>query len=88
MVREDEIPYLDAGFAERWDARTLTAVGVLGTFQLVRATDVVLDPDELEPREGDFAEPDDAGLLDAVDVWCEDLLDQLPDTPCPRWPPN
>ncbi|WP_330261717.1 sacsin N-terminal ATP-binding-like domain-containing protein [Streptomyces sp. NBC_00539] len=83
VVREDEIPYLDAGFAERWDARTLTAVGVLGTFQLVRATDVVLDPDELEPREGDFAEPDDAGLLDAVDVWCEDLLDQLPDTPLP-----
>ncbi|GHB43034.1 hypothetical protein GCM10010347_10210 [Streptomyces cirratus] len=83
VVREDEIPYLDAGLAERWDAETLTAVGVLGTFQLVRATDVVLDPDELEPREGDFAEPDDAGLLDAVDVWCEDLLDQLPDTPLP-----
>ncbi|MFF1559924.1 sacsin N-terminal ATP-binding-like domain-containing protein [Streptomyces sp. NPDC058279] len=83
VIREDEIPYLDPGFAERWDARTLTAVGVLGTFQLVRATDVVLDPDELEPRDGDFAEPDDAGLLDAVDVWCEDLLDQLPDTPLP-----
>ncbi|MFJ6719695.1 sacsin N-terminal ATP-binding-like domain-containing protein [Streptomyces sp. NPDC091259] len=83
VIREDEIPYVDAGFAERWDAETLAAVGVLGTFQLVRATDVVLDPDELEPREGDFAEPDDAGLLDAVDVWCEDLLDQLPDTPLP-----
>lgn len=83
VVREDEIPYLDAALAERWDARTLTAVGVLGTFQLVRATDVVLDPDELEPRDGDYAEPDDAGLLDAVDVWCEDVLDQLPDTPLP-----
>ncbi|MEU6894026.1 molecular chaperone Hsp90 [Streptomyces sp. NPDC046557] len=83
VIREDEIPYVDAGFAERWDAETLTAVGVLGTFQLVRANDVVLDPDELEPRDGDFAEPDDAGLLDAVDVWCEDLLDQLPDTPLP-----
>lgn len=83
VVREDEIPYVDAELVERWDGRTLTAVGVLATFQLVRATDVVLDPDELEPRDGDFAEPDDAGLLDAVDVWCEDLLDQLPDTPVP-----
>ncbi|MCX5198654.1 molecular chaperone Hsp90 [Streptomyces sp. NBC_00249] len=83
VVREDEIPYLDAGLAERWDADVLAACGVLTAFQLVRATDVVLDPDELEPRDGDFAEPDDAGLLDAVDVWCEDLLDQLPDTPVP-----
>ncbi|MFD8980695.1 sacsin N-terminal ATP-binding-like domain-containing protein [Streptomyces sp. NPDC059564] len=83
VIREDEVPYVDAELAARWDADTLTAVGVLATFQLVRATDVVLDPDELEPRDGDFAEPDDAGLLDAVDVWCEDLLDQLPDTPVP-----
>ncbi|MEU2833710.1 molecular chaperone Hsp90 [Streptomyces lavendulae] len=83
VLREDEIPYLDADLAERWDADVLAAVGVLTAFQLVRATDVVLDPDELEPRDGDFAEPDDAGLLDAVDVWCEDLLDQLPDTPVP-----
>ncbi|MBT2477722.1 molecular chaperone Hsp90 [Streptomyces sp. ISL-94] len=83
VVREDEIPYLDAELASRWDADTLTACGVLATFQLVRATDLVLDPDELEPREGDFAEPDDAGLLDAVDVWCEDVLDQLPDLPVP-----
>ncbi|MFJ8012662.1 sacsin N-terminal ATP-binding-like domain-containing protein [Streptomyces sp. NPDC096339] len=83
VIREDEVPYVDADLAARWDAGTLTACGVLATFQLVRATDVVLDPDELEPREGDFAEPDDAGLLDAVDVWCEDVLDQLPDTPVP-----
>ncbi|MFB6826008.1 sacsin N-terminal ATP-binding-like domain-containing protein [Streptomyces virginiae] len=83
VIREDEVPYVDADLAERWGAGPLTACGVLATFQLVRATDVVLDPDELEPREGDFAEPDDAGLLDAVDVWCEDVLDQLPDTPVP-----
>ncbi|RSS48203.1 molecular chaperone Hsp90, partial [Streptomyces sp. WAC07061] len=83
VLREDEVPYLDAEFAARWDADTLAACGVLTAFQLVRATDVVLDPDELEPREGDFAEPDDAGLLDAVDVWCEDLLDQFPDIPVP-----
>ncbi|MFD7033462.1 sacsin N-terminal ATP-binding-like domain-containing protein [Streptomyces sp. NPDC059917] len=83
VIREDEIPYVDGELAAKWGADTLAACGVLATFQLVRATDVVLDPDELEPREGDFAEPDDAGLLDAVDVWCEDLLDQLPETPLP-----
>ncbi|WP_327168280.1 sacsin N-terminal ATP-binding-like domain-containing protein [Streptomyces subrutilus] len=83
VLREDEVPYVDAELVDRWGAGPLTACGVLAEFQLVRATDVVLDPDELEPREGDFAEPDDAGLLDAVDVWCEDLLDQLPDTPVP-----
>ncbi|KPI14712.1 hypothetical protein OV450_2696 [Actinobacteria bacterium OV450] len=83
VIREDELPYVDGELAERWGAQPLTACGVLAAFQLVRATDVVLDPDELEPREGDFAEPDDAGLLDAVDVWCEDVLDQLPDTPLP-----
>ncbi|MGW5849247.1 sacsin N-terminal ATP-binding-like domain-containing protein [Streptomyces sp. NPDC055254] len=83
VVREDEIPYVDPELAERWGAGPLTACGVLADFQLVRATDVVLDPDEMEPREGDFAEPDDAGLLDAVDVWCEDVLDQLPELPVP-----
>ncbi|MGQ4438668.1 molecular chaperone Hsp90, partial [Streptomyces violaceoruber] len=66
-----------------WGPDPLAACGVLVTFALVRATDVVLDPDELEPREGDFAEPDDAGLLDAVDVWSEDVLDRFPDTPVP-----
>ena len=76
-------PSCDDELAERWGEQPLTACGVLATFALVRATDVVLDPDELEPRDGDFAEPDDAGLLDAVDVWCEDVLDQLPDTPVP-----
>ncbi|MFJ6798179.1 sacsin N-terminal ATP-binding-like domain-containing protein [Streptomyces sp. NPDC091268] len=83
VIRADEVPYVDEELFARWGAEPLTAVGVLAGFQLVRATDVVLDPDELEPREGDFAEPDDAGLLDAVDVWCEDVLDQLPDTPVP-----
>ncbi|TJZ52892.1 molecular chaperone Hsp90 [Streptomyces piniterrae] len=83
VIREGELPACDAELAERWGEQPLTAVGVLAGFALVRATDVVLDPDELEPREGDFAEPDDAGLLDAVDVWCEDILDALPDTPVP-----
>ncbi|MFI1399431.1 sacsin N-terminal ATP-binding-like domain-containing protein [Streptomyces sp. NPDC020681] len=83
VMSEDELALCDARLAERWGEQPLAACGVLANFTLVRATDVVLDPDELEPREGDFAEPDDAGLLDAVDVWCEDVLDRLPDTPVP-----
>ncbi|PKV86409.1 sacsin N-terminal ATP-binding-like domain-containing protein [Streptomyces sp. TLI_146] len=83
VIRPGELAEVDAELAGRWGAQPLAACGVLATFALVRATDVVLDPDELEPRDGDFAEPDDAGLLDAVDVWCEDVLDRLPHTPVP-----
>lgn len=83
VMREDELATVDAELADKWGEQPLAACGVLATFALVRATDVVLDPDELEPRDGDFAEPDDAGLLDAVDVWCEDILDRFPDTPVP-----
>lgn len=83
VMREDELAFIDAELAERWGEQPLAACGVLANFTLVRATDVVLDPDELEPRDSDFAEPDDAGLLDAVDVWCEDVLDRLPDVPVP-----
>ncbi|WNI23258.1 sacsin N-terminal ATP-binding-like domain-containing protein [Streptomyces sp. ITFR-16] len=83
VMREGELAHCDAELAGRWGEQPLTACGVLATFALVRATDVVLDPDELEPRDSDFAEPDDAGLLDAVDVWCEDILDRLPDSPVP-----
>ncbi|WP_406437189.1 molecular chaperone Hsp90 [Streptomyces sp. NBC_00631] len=83
VIREGELAAVDAELAEKWGEGPLAACGVLANFALVRATDVVLDPDELEPREGDFAEPDDAGLLDAVDVWCEDILDRFPETPVP-----
>ncbi|NJP99962.1 molecular chaperone Hsp90 [Streptomyces zingiberis] len=83
IIREGELAVCDAALAGRWGPQVLAAVGVQSTFALVRATDVVLDPDELEPREGDYAEPDDAGLLDSVDVWCEDVLDRLPDGPVP-----
>ncbi|MFF4834821.1 sacsin N-terminal ATP-binding-like domain-containing protein [Streptomyces sp. NPDC001315] len=83
VMREDELAFVDAELAEKWGEQPLAACGVLAGFALVRAEDIVLDPDELEPREGDFAEPDDAGLLDAVDVWCEDILDRFPDTPVP-----
>ncbi|MGW3665985.1 sacsin N-terminal ATP-binding-like domain-containing protein [Streptomyces sp. NPDC005141] len=83
IMREDELAFVDSELADRWGEQPLAACGVLAGFALVRATDVVLDPDELEPRDADFAEPDDAGLLDAVDVWCEDVLDRLPDSPVP-----
>lgn len=83
VMREDEVAAVDSELAGKWGPEPLAACGVLVTFALVRATDVVLDPDELEPREGDFAEPDDAGLLDAVDVWSEDILDRFPDSPVP-----
>ncbi|WP_432162858.1 sacsin N-terminal ATP-binding-like domain-containing protein [Streptomyces tendae] len=83
VMREEELAAVDAELAEKWGPEPLAACGVLVTFALVRATDVVLDPDELEPREGDFAEPDDAGLLAAVDVWGEDVLDRFPDSPVP-----
>ncbi|MET7610290.1 molecular chaperone Hsp90, partial [Streptomyces seoulensis] len=83
VIREGELAAVDAELAAKWGAQPLAACGVLADFALVRATDVVLDPDELEPRDSDFAEPDDAGLLDAVDVWSEDILDRFPDSPVP-----
>ncbi|MER7403992.1 molecular chaperone Hsp90 [Streptomyces sp. NPDC000070] len=83
VMREGELATVDAELAAKWGEQPLAACGVLVNFALVRATDVVLDPDELEPREGDFAEPDDPGLLDAVDVWAEDILDRFPDSPVP-----
>ncbi|MGR3870676.1 sacsin N-terminal ATP-binding-like domain-containing protein [Streptomyces graminifolii] len=83
VMREDELAFVDAELADRWGEQPLAACGVLATFALVRATDVVLDPDELEPRDSDFAEPDDPGLLDSVDVWSEDVLDRFPDSPVP-----
>jgi hypothetical protein len=83
VLREGELAAVDTALAGKWGEQPLTAVGVLATFALVRAADVVLDPDDLEPRDTDWAEPDDVGLLDAVDVWCEDVLDQLPETDVP-----
>ncbi|MFB7517721.1 sacsin N-terminal ATP-binding-like domain-containing protein [Streptomyces sp. NPDC056144] len=78
VIREGELAYADADLASRWGEQPLAACGVLANFTLIRATDLVLDPDEMDPREADYPEPDDAGLLEAVDVWCEDVLDRLP----------
>lgn len=83
VIREGELAPCDPALLDRWGAQPLTACGVMATFALVRADDVVLDPDELEPGEGVENWAEDIGLLDAVDVWCEDVLDQLPDTDVP-----
>lgn len=83
VIRPGELATCDPELVERWGEETLAAVGVLAGFTLVRATDVVLDPDELDPRDSDYPEPDDVGVLDAVDVWCEDLLDALEPSPVP-----
>ncbi|MGW4055438.1 sacsin N-terminal ATP-binding-like domain-containing protein [Streptomyces sp. NPDC004779] len=83
VMREGELAHVDAELAARWGEAPLAACGVLANFALVRAADLVLDPDDLEPRESDYPEPDDAGLLDAVDVWCEDVLDRLPEAVVP-----
>nr|WP_227870377.1 molecular chaperone Hsp90 [Streptomyces otsuchiensis] len=83
VIREGELASCARELADRWGEGPLTAVGVQAVFPLVRATDVVLDPDELVPGESEIPEPDDAGLLDAVDVWCEDTLDALPHAELP-----
>ncbi|WP_461110363.1 sacsin N-terminal ATP-binding-like domain-containing protein [Streptomyces calidiresistens] len=86
VIRDGELPLCDPELVERWGEGPLAAVGVQARFALHRAEDVVLDPDELVPedrRDPGYPEPDDLGLLDAVDVWCEDALDDLPDTPLP-----
>ncbi|MDT0268153.1 molecular chaperone Hsp90 [Streptomyces sp. DSM 44915] len=83
VIREHELLACDRDLADEWGESVLTAVGVQADFVLVRAADVVLDPDEMEPREGAFAEPDDLGLADSADVWCEDVLDALPPAALP-----
>ncbi|NJP67029.1 molecular chaperone Hsp90 [Streptomyces sp. ventii] len=83
VIREGELAACEQAFADRWGEGPLTAVGVQAGFPLVRAADVVLDPDELVPGDSEVPEPDDVGLLDAVEVWCEDLLDALPESDLP-----
>ncbi|GAB2880244.1 sacsin N-terminal ATP-binding-like domain-containing protein [Streptomyces mayteni] len=84
IIEPGELAAVDAELAERWGERPLTAVGVQADFALIRAADVVLDPDELaEERDAGYPEPDNLDLLDAVDVWCEDALDALPESGLP-----
>lgn len=91
VVRGGELAACDRELAGRWGEQPLTAIGVQADFALVRAAEVVLDPEEITlpgaagapGAAAPFAAPDDLGVLDAVDVWCEDALDALPDGPLP-----
>ena len=83
VIREGELAACAPELLQRWGEQPLTAAGVLANFGLVRAHDVVLDPDELELDSGVEPWADDITVLDAVDVWCEDVLDQLPDCDVP-----
>ncbi|GAA0684639.1 hypothetical protein GCM10010193_43140 [Kitasatospora atroaurantiaca] len=86
LAREDDAGYVDEDLLERWGPEVLAAAGVLNSFVLVRAEDVVLDPDDLERL--DPTVPADraaggrpTGLLDeapdGLAEWCEDALEAL-----------
>ncbi|WP_308271504.1 sacsin N-terminal ATP-binding-like domain-containing protein [Kitasatospora sp. SUK 42] len=86
LAREEDAGWVDDELLERWGPEVLAAVGVLADFVLVRAEDVVLDPDDLE-RLDPTAPADRAagghptGLLDeapdGLADWAEDALEAL-----------
>lgn len=88
VIREDEVPYVDAELADRWGAQPLTACGVLAEFQLVRATDVVLDPDELEPREGTSPSPTTRACWTRWTCGARTSSTSSPTLRCRPWPRN
>ncbi|MFE4357317.1 MULTISPECIES: sacsin N-terminal ATP-binding-like domain-containing protein [unclassified Kitasatospora] len=86
LAREEDAGWVDDELLERWGSEVLAAVGVLADFVLVRAEDVVLDPDDLERL--DPTVPADraagghpTGLLDeapdGLAEWAEDALEAL-----------
>ncbi|MEU8922863.1 molecular chaperone Hsp90 [Kitasatospora sp. NPDC048545] len=86
LAREEDAGWVDDELLERWGSEVLAAVGVLADFVLVRAEDVVLDPDDLERL--DPTVPADraagghpTGLLDEAPDgfadWAEDALEAL-----------
>ena len=86
LARPEDAPYVEEELLERWGVDVLAAAGVLSGFVLVRAEDVVLDPDDLE-RLDPTAPADRAaggsptGLLDeapdGLADWCEEALEAL-----------
>lgn len=86
IAREEDAGWVDEELLERWGPEVLAAVGVPTDFVLVRAEDVVLDPDDLE-RLDPTAPADRAagghptGLLDeapdGLAEWAEDALEAL-----------
>ncbi|MFG2820715.1 sacsin N-terminal ATP-binding-like domain-containing protein [Kitasatospora sp. NPDC048365] len=86
LAREDDAAYVDEDLYDRWGPEVLAAAGALASFVLVRAEDVVLDPDDLERL--DPTVPADraaggapTGLIDeapdGLADWCEDALEAL-----------
>jgi hypothetical protein len=67
VVAPGALGILDAGWAQRWGAEVLTAVGVLATFALVRDEDVPVDPDRADHD------------LDGEDRWLDEALLDLGD---------
>ncbi|QMU72916.1 sacsin N-terminal ATP-binding-like domain-containing protein [Streptacidiphilus sp. P02-A3a] len=86
IADEDDAVYLDEEWAERWGADVLRAVGVGYSLGLVRAEEVVLDPDDLD-RLDPTSPPDRAaggearGMLDEAPEgfadWAEEVAEQL-----------
>ncbi|MEY9962145.1 hypothetical protein ABIA33_000166 [Streptacidiphilus sp. MAP12-16] len=86
IVDEDDAVFLDEDWFERWGADVLRAVGVGHGLGLVRAEEVVLDPDDLE-RLDPTAPADRAaggeptGLLDEAPDgfadWAEEVAEQV-----------
>ncbi|MGF1425230.1 sacsin N-terminal ATP-binding-like domain-containing protein [Kitasatospora sp. LaBMicrA B282] len=86
LARPEDAAFVDEDLLERWGPEVLAAAGVLTDFVLVRAEDVVLDPDDLE-RLDPTAPADRAaggtptGLLDeapdGLADWCEEVLEAL-----------
>ena len=76
VVEPDAFGRIDAEWVRRWGADALRAVGVLDTFTLVHATDVLLDPDGADAELFD---------LDGFEDWLDNVRDLLPasarDTP-------
>lgn len=102
IAREDDAGWVDDDLLDRWGPDVLAAAGVLADFVLVRAEDVVLDPDDLERL--DPTVPADraagghpTGLLDeapdGLAEWAEDALealhaDEADGGECRRSPPS
>ena len=86
IADEDDAVFLDEEWAERWGSEVLRAVGVGYSLGLVRAEEVVLDPDDLDRLDPTSA-PDRAaggearGMLDESPEgfadWAEEVAEQV-----------
>ncbi|MFC1420001.1 sacsin N-terminal ATP-binding-like domain-containing protein [Streptacidiphilus cavernicola] len=86
IVDEDDAVFLDDDWLERWGTDVLRAVGVCYGLGLVRAEEVVLDPDDLERLDPTVpadraAGGESTGLLDeapdGLADWAEDVAERL-----------